>query len=127
MSSVVHVDFHKAGKLNLERFIAFQLSEDLKKVLGHERTDVADLVAAQYTKCLHRVRDLFDFSLKFDANAIPVEQAEITRRVFDAAVRAVATELGAIRDEIAIEIGTFAHAVMIDTAISLDQKDNGAA
>jgi hypothetical protein len=127
MGDVVHVDFRNAGELNLEKFVASQLSGDLTKVLGYERTDIADLIAGDYAKCLARVRDLFAFSLKFESNDIPVEQAEITRRVVAAAVRVVGNELSVIRDEIAVEMGSLAHAVMVHTAVNLNPQGNGPA
>ena len=127
MGDVLHVNFRKAGEMDLEKFVTRQLSEDLTRVLGHERTDIAALIAGDYAKCVDRVRDLFAFSLRFESKDIPVEQAEITRRVVEAAVRAVGVELSAIRDEIAVEIGTLAHAVMIDTASSLNRQDNESA
>jgi hypothetical protein len=127
MGNVVHVDFQKGGEPDLEKFIACQLSEALAKVLGYERPDIAALIAGDYTKSLDRLRDLFAFSLSFPSNDIPDEHAQITRRVVEGAVRAVATELGVIRDEVAIVMGTLTHAVMVDTAISLNRKDNGAA
>jgi hypothetical protein len=126
MGDVVHVDFRKAGEPDLERLVASQLSESLAKILGHERPDIAALIAGDYTRCLSRVRDLFAFSLGFPADT-PDEHAQITRRVIEGAVRAVAIELGVIRDEIAVVMGTLAHAVMVDTAMSLVKKDNGAA
>ena len=127
MGNVVHVNFRGAGKQDLETLIASQLSEDLTKVLGYERTDIAALIASDYTKCLDRVRDMFAFSLKFESNDISVEKAEITRRVVDAAVRAVGVELGVIRDEVAVAICTLAHAVMVNTALNLNREDNGCA
>jgi hypothetical protein len=127
MGDVVQVDFRKTGELDLERFVASQLSEDLAKVLGYERTDIAALIAGDYTKCLDRVRDMFAFSLKFESNDVPVEQAEITRRVVDAAVRAVGIELSVIRDEIAVEIGSLAQAVMVNTALNLNPQGSGSA
>ena len=127
MGDVVQVNFCKAGGLDLEKFVASQLSEDLTKVLGYERTDIAALIAGDYTKCLDRVRDLFAFSLSFESSDIPVEQAEITRRVVAAAVRAVGIELSVIRGEIAVEIGMLAHAVMVTTALKLNGKGNGSA
>jgi len=121
MGNVVHVDFRKAGEPDLERFIASQLSEDLTKVLGYERTDIADLVAGDCTRSLQRIRDLFAFTLNFESNDIPFEHAENAQRVLQAAVRVVAMELGMIHKEIAIEIGALAHAVMVDTAAGLDR------
>jgi hypothetical protein len=127
MGDVVHVDFQKAGEPDLETVIAAQLSEALTKVLGYERPDIAALIAGDYTKSLAHVRDLFAFTLGFPSHDMPDEHAQITRRVIEGAVRAVAIELGAIRDEIAVVMGTLAHAVMVDTAISLNRKDDGAA
>jgi hypothetical protein len=119
MGNVIHVVFRKATEPDLERFIASQLSGDLQKVLGYERPDIADLIAGDYTKSLHRVRDLFACSIAFESNDIPIEHAEITQHVLEAAARAVATELDVIRNEIAIEIGMLAHSVMLDTARNL--------
>jgi hypothetical protein len=127
MGNVVHVDFGRAGEPDLEKFVASRLSEDLKKVLGYERTDIAAFIAADYTRCLDRVRDMFAFSLRFESKDVPVEQAEITRRVVEAAVRAVGIELSVIRDEIAVEIGTLAHAVMVNTAVNLNRQGDGPA